>query len=269
MSVEQLRARLASQWQRVRDLLHQWDADGNGRISRAEWAVAIPKALGSGVSASAANALFDHFDTDHSGEVDFNELHAVLRQGSSIELEGQLQSGAVAFERNISQRFGVRHEMGKVGSNVVDGLKLQGASLEAMMDALRAKIASSLQRTLNLFAEWDTDGSGSIDRQEFVRALAVLGLEPDAAVATALFDALDADHSGTLEFAELHTKLRQRIDVAKYRAEKRVKQVARQRMPAPRQHSEEAQGEASSLMGKLRKALATNLQRTMDLMRSW
>lgn len=78
-----------------------------------------------------------------------------------------------------------------------------------------------------------------------------------------------ADCSGTLEFSEINTKLRQRIDVQKYRAEKRAKQLARQRMPAPRLHSDKTQEEASSLMTKLRKALAANLRRTMDLMRSW
>ena len=177
MSVEQLRARLAGQWSRVRDLLNEWDADGNGRISRSEWAVALPRALGGGVSASAADALFAVFDRDHSGEVDFSELNALLRQGADIELEAPLRKGAVAYERQVAQRYEVRRETGKKGSNVVDGLQLRGASLETMMDALREKIASSLQRTMNLFAEWDEDQSGSIDRQEFARALAVLGLD--------------------------------------------------------------------------------------------
>ena len=267
MSVEQLRQQLASQWQRVRDLFVSWDTDGNGRISRSEWAVALPKALGSSVSASQALALFDQFDTDRSGDVDFDELHALLRRGADIELEANLRAGAIDFDRDIKQRHEVRKATGKQGSNVVDGLQLQNGSLEAMMEALRAKIASSMQRTFNLFREWDVDGNGSIDRDEFARALAVLGLEPDARNAVALFDALDDDKSGSLEFSELNARLRQRIDVAKHVREREQRRAGK---PAEaRQHSSAALEEAGSLMAKLRRTLASNLQRTMDLMRSW
>ena len=267
MSVDALRAELASQWQRVRDVFLTFDHDGNGKISRAEWAVALPRAL-KGTSKADALALFDFFDRDRSGDIDFEEMNAQLRQGLGVELDDALKDGAVTFERNVSQRHSVRRTTGKTGSNVVDGLNLQGVGGGVgALEALRDAISNSMQRTMNLFKEWDTDNSGGIDRGEFARALGVLGLESDARVAVALFDLLDDNKDGELQFAELHAKLRRRIDVAKEKREREER--ARRRRPPPREHSEEALDGAAGLISQLRRELAKNLRRTMDLFRAW
>lgn len=182
----------------------------------------------------------------------------------------RLYSEPANFDRGgVQQRFEVRKDAGKSGSNVVDGLALQSASLESMIESLRKAIAGNMQRTLNLFREWDSDCNGCIEREEFAHALSVLGLETNASVATALFDALDDDHNGALEFSELHSKLRQRIDVAARRKAKRQQDEARKRLPTPRSHSQAAHAGASSVLAMCRKALAADLRRTVDLFRAW
>ena len=227
--LERLRQKLASQWSRVRDLFQSTDGDGNGKISRSEWAVALPNLLGSEFSAAATTALFDLFDVDHSGGIDFHELHSQLRIGASVELKDQrLHEGAVDFERGVQQRVAVRRETGKSGSNVVSGLKLESTTLVPILEELRAAIASNLGRTMHLFKEWDTNGNGVVDRHEFAHALEYLGLESNAETATALFDAFDDDGNGALQFSELHSKLRQRVDVVQL---KRQREARRNRKP--------------------------------------
>ena len=50
--------------------------------------------LGFDAPRAAFDALFDEVDTDRSGVVEFKELHAALRQGSSVVLEKALRVGA-------------------------------------------------------------------------------------------------------------------------------------------------------------------------------
>ena len=187
----------------------------------------------------------------------------------------KLLSEPMNLERGcVQQRVALRKETGKLGSNVVDGLALRSTNLESMIESLRKAIVGNMQRTLNLFREWDCDGNGSIEREEFAHALSVLSLETDSSVATALFDALDDDHNGALSFSELHSKLRQRIDVAARRKAKRQQNEAKRQQneasrPTPRSHSQAAHAGASSVLNVCRKALAADLRRTVDLFRAW
>ena len=95
----QLRNDLKLQFTTVRSALMRGDEDGNSRLSRVEWINALPKMglLGED-SQHKAMELFDLLDADSSGELDFRELHAALRQGASVQLDTALKAGAVPFE---------------------------------------------------------------------------------------------------------------------------------------------------------------------------
>ena len=58
------------------------------------------------------------------------------------------------------------------------------------------------------FREWDDDGSGTIDKKEFRKALQALGVTASKAELDALFDTFDADGGGTLEYGEINKALR-------------------------------------------------------------
>merc|ERR1711965_785759 len=70
-------------------------------------------------------------------------------------------------------------------------------------------LARSSERVVDLFKKWDEDNSGKIDKREFTRAVRALGFadisEKDAG---AVFDMLDDDKSGELEYKELNLMLR-------------------------------------------------------------
>ena len=63
-------------------------------------------------------------------------------------------------------------------------------------------------RVIDLFHEWDDDGSGSISKKEFCKALPALGLECPMSEIESLFDSWDPDGSGAIELAELNKQLR-------------------------------------------------------------
>ena len=99
------------------------------------------------------------------------------------------------------------------------------------MAKLRKALAANLRRTMDLMRSWDADGSGFIDRTEFAQAVRKLVPDVDSATAEALFDVFDTDRSGTLDFPELHNKLRAMRGGASSRRE-HAHQVVTSRMRA-------------------------------------
>ena len=64
-------------------------------------------------------------------------------------------------------------------------------------------------RVCDLFREWDSDGNGIVTKQEFRKAMPLLGLKdvPKKEI-DAVFDSLDTDGGGQLEMKELERQLR-------------------------------------------------------------
>ena len=80
---------------------------------------------------------------------------------------------------------------------------------EYLQWSLREALARSSDRVVDLFKKWDEDGSGKIDKREFSHAVRALGFSDiSEADAGAVFDMLDEDKSGHLEYKELNTMLR-------------------------------------------------------------
>ena len=61
--------------------------------------------------------------------------------------------------------------------------------------------------------EWDDDNSGAVSRDEFAKALPMLGLEASVGQIHAIFDEWDPDQSGRLEIDELNKLLRRRVEL--------------------------------------------------------
>ena len=76
---------------------------------------------------------------------------------------------------------------------------------------MREQLAAAVQGPLplrELFAAWDQDGSGSVNRTEFHHALLVLGVDCTSEEAGAVFKSLDADGSGEVDYRELQRALK-------------------------------------------------------------
>ena len=99
-----LNEKLAKSWQKISSLFRSWDVNGDGWITKREFAKGMG-VLGLGVSPDDVDELFAWFDPDNSGTIEFGELNTLLRRGQTIEVDGlALQSAP-----RVRQPGGRRH----------------------------------------------------------------------------------------------------------------------------------------------------------------
>lgn len=81
---ELLREALTANATRVIDLFRDWDENGDGRVTRAEFLRAMAPLGFENVTRDEAGALFDEFDPDRSGAIEFSELNKLLRRRAQV-----------------------------------------------------------------------------------------------------------------------------------------------------------------------------------------
>ena len=229
-----LRAMLAQNWMRVVDLLRDWDEDSNGTVSLKEFSKALT-VLGLAFSPEAVEKLFAEIDADGSGEVDMKELNRKLRIGASIELDAELQDGAMGeIVVGAANAIALRKSADSGALNV----QLDAESDVPLVEQLAEALTANLGRVIEVFRAWDGDGSGMISKREFRQGLSALGLKDVAREQVdALFDQIDVDHSGEIEYGEINKKLRRRID---------PEEIRRRRSSFLKKERVIAQGDAST-----------------------
>ena len=211
--VTQLRQALGANYGKVTDLFRDLDEDGNGFITRQEFARMLPM-IGLGVSRRDADAFFNTLDADGSGEIDFAELNDKLRAGADVKLDEKLVDGAAGRIEIVSMNAAALR--GGVLLNNLSSVLGVGAELHAdnasytVSEQLRDALNSNLARVIDLFHEWDANSDGLISKGEFRKALMVLGLRASSHEMDALFNEFDTDRGGFISYRELRTQLRRR-----------------------------------------------------------
>jgi Ca2+-binding EF-hand superfamily protein len=214
--LQTLRGALAAKLGRVIDIFREWDDDGDGVISRAEFRKALP-VLGVAVDRADCNALFDLLDDDSSGFIDYKELNAKLRSGATVQTNDEKSGKPRSRKKGGGFKIASERRPQREGGpgSVVKVLELRDS--DNPVEALRKAMGKHMTRVIDVFRQWDEDGSGSISKKEFRRALPILGmLDCPKAVSELLFDRLDEDKSGSIDYQELNHSLRQRSDIPAY-----------------------------------------------------
>ena len=98
-----IRAALKHHGARLSDLVREWDTDRNGEVSRAEFRNGL-KALGVEGENAEFDALFDAWDADGGGSLDFMELEKALRADDSLKDAMQAKLAAANLEANKAPR---------------------------------------------------------------------------------------------------------------------------------------------------------------------
>ena len=207
-----LRDALARSSTRVIDLFRQWDEDGSGEIEKKEFRQAI-KSMGFDFIANdkEIDMIFHEFDTDGSGKVDYKELNKHLRQGAGSKIDPLLYAGAAG---EIDTKSENRHKLRRrAPGEKLKGTFLLKGSIDPTSDVpvqeqLRGLLTANAVRVIDLLREWDEDGNGLVDKKEFRKAVAAFGFEANKEVVDALFDSLDVDGGGTLDYNELNKAFR-------------------------------------------------------------
>ena len=81
-AVTKMRATLAANRSRVRDLFREWDVDGDGTIGKDELALALSKLGYSDLSPKTIDVIFGLFDTGGNGDgrIDYEEMYGQVRR---------------------------------------------------------------------------------------------------------------------------------------------------------------------------------------------
>jgi len=130
----------------------------------------------------------DAADADNDGKLNFAEFKRFVRDRE----EGTFS------DAELKLRF---EALDEDGSGQID-------MSEYLQFSLRDALARSSERVCDLFRKWDDDRSGTIDKLEWTRAIRSLGFDVPGGDAVRLFDVLDEDQSGFLEYRELNSVLR-------------------------------------------------------------
>ena len=194
-ALAKLRNAVAERWQRVSDVFNRWDEDGSGEISRNEFVKIVATLVGEGTTKEEAALLFDFFDADGSGMIEYRELYSKLRPGATVELDEKLQAGAAGA---ISLSVGNKYALRKDGPQTHKSRVLYGGAPMLTLgegadfaQQLSNALVGSWSRVRDLWAEWDEDMSGHVDRTEFYRALCLFGLACTRAESDDLFHKFD------------------------------------------------------------------------------
>ena len=73
---------------------------------------------------------------------------------------------------------------------------------------VRDALSANAVRVIDLFREWDDDGTGTVDRKEFHRGMKELGLDVASREVDGLFDSMNPDGDTSLSLKELTKQLR-------------------------------------------------------------
>ena len=151
-----LKDKLASSLSRVNDLFQTWDVDGNGMIDRMEFRKAVGVLFDGDEKSVPSDAMcdlvFDEFDADGSGEVEYGEyIRFSLRDAIAR---------SIAKVMDLFKKFDVDH------NGTIDKKEFRKALRALGFDAPKAAVDS-------LFDEVDTDGGGSVDFREFNKVMRV------------------------------------------------------------------------------------------------
>jgi Ca2+-binding EF-hand superfamily protein len=215
-TVDELRKAISERYTRVMDLFKMFDKNGDGRVAKSEFRAALPLLGFDSSYAPVIDNLFDSLDVDGSGSIDHIELNARLRQGADVALDEALQDGAMG-EIVLEAKL-------KIAART--GLDDRGTSapLEVVtVDALRQALVSGLTRVVEVFRMLDRNLDGIVTKKEFRAALPLLGFDGrNTTVVDQLFDELDVDQSGSVDYDELAARLEMRGASAQVREELRA-----------------------------------------------
>ena len=207
----------------TKDIVRNWDSDGNGVIDLVEFAALVRSVQ-----------VFSRYDLDHSGDIDVEELRPALRRLGLAVAAPQVKHILRKYDSDANGRIDlvefavlVRElqlfsSFDKNGDGTLQSSELRPAlhtlglhkvsvpQVEAILRAwdddgdgvISLVEFSCLVRDLRVFAAIDTDGDGSIDPEELRVALSQLGVRVDSEEANRQFRKYDADRSGRIELNE-------------------------------------------------------------------
>lgn len=203
----------------VKDVLREWDPNGDGSISKMEFRVDVRKMLGNDVDVREVDSLFEELDSDKSGAIDINELKVALTQLK------EAASGAIRSEQLKVAAAKEHRERAAQAQEVAEATALveqTADEISTLRDSrsISAQFFRAMQKK-NLKAGSSADmlnkiesSQAEINLKEFKRLVTSMGVESTQQELSELFTSLDADGGGTLDKEEMNAWLTQTLEEA-------------------------------------------------------
>lgn len=177
------------------------DVDGSGFLDRDEL---LRHVMATGVDGATAERVFTAIDANRDGKITLNEWLAVYSADSLLDqaVSASDMAAAASAEATLVAPAAAPAASGAATSSA------NGASMQSMQEQIRAALATEHSRVIDLFRSWDRAGNGRISKLELRRAVLAVGYDAPRADVDALFDSIDVDRSGTIEYRELYRVLK-------------------------------------------------------------
>eukprot|EP00762_Andalucia_godoyi_P008107 ANDGO_02218.mRNA.1 Caltractin len=195
--VELLRDKIRGKNQKLARIFTDMDTDGSGSLDASELDRALGK-MGIDLDREQLKGLMWILDVSGDGQVDYREFLSVLSDDA-------LPKSPVRKER-------ANEEADQVASSIV----IASAQSRRLND-IRSKIRDKISQIQSLrsgfvvrdaFLKLDSDGSGTLSRNEFRRFCRSVNLELTIPDVEALMNALDTDKSGEIDYDEFAAFMR-------------------------------------------------------------
>ena len=158
--------------------------------------------------------LFHNYDRDNSGGLDFDEFRRAVRKDAKITThtvtDSELQELYTHIDESGDDSLSLAEFTHFLESGPPTGAHARHASLCGQ--ALFRIIQHAEERKANLmymFHRHDKDGSGDLDREEFVVLLEEIGVELTDVELTEVMGAMDSDGDGSIDVGEFAKHIRQ------------------------------------------------------------
>ena len=130
--------------------------------------------LGLEASEGAIAAVFQTFDPNGDGQIEYSEMHDLLVR--SVQSHPKLEPLDVKATNRLKLR---KKRVRKQDANLLQGgpaFRLETDSLDSFPQQLRKALHRRLLRAVDLFRQFDDDGNGCISQHELAKAMTELGL---------------------------------------------------------------------------------------------
>ena len=190
---------------RVKDAFAAMDVNKSGGLSTQEFMEVFTK-LGAHISSKQMVTMFEKIDDDGDGDITLSELRRHIRKSKTAAARGGIS--------NVAARVVLE---GGVAFNPVKFQEFESyTTLEAVNRVLvEIQTAVSRNEQLNLkavFRDYDSDGGGSIDKEEFNQVLLAFKIQLTLKELDNVFAIFDPEGDGDISYLEFVYAVKNRAD---------------------------------------------------------